>query len=164
MAKKSFNSFFRGLFDKHVCELGEKDFLLLPEDVQDMSFQWFVIGHGEGMNTFKKINFKLEADVKNIKKLLNITGRKESTRWKKKGLDTMPKMEAADELLLDVLWQACGEDEDGLIDNRCLSSYEQACTYLCERGLLVPDSKKSGRIYFLARKKDLKSTINGGKI
>jgi hypothetical protein len=69
-----------------------------------------------------------------------------------------------DELLLDVLWQACGEDEDGLIDNRCLSSYEQACAYLCKKGLLVQDSKKSGRIYFLERKKDLKSTIDGGKI
>jgi hypothetical protein len=91
----------------------------------------------------------------------NGAGKKESTRWKKNGLDIAPNV---DELLLDVLWQACGEDEDGLIDNRCLSSYEQACTYLCKRGLLVSDSKKSGRIYFLARKKDLKSTIDGGKI
>jgi hypothetical protein len=83
--------------------------------------------------------------------------------------NTAPKAKACcsnvvDELLLDVLWQACGEDEDGLIDNRCLSSYEQACAYLCKKGLLVQDSEKSGRIYFLERKKDLKSTIDGGKI
>lgn len=56
------------------------------------------------------------------------------------------------------------KNQSFLIDNRCLSSYEQACTYLCRKGLLVSDSKKSGRIYFLARKKDLKSTIDGGKI
>lgn len=90
-------------------------------------------------------------------------GMKEPTRWKKKGLETTPNLglkptiidhchSIADELLLDVLWQACGQDEDGLIDNRCLSSYEQACSYLCKKGLVVPDKKKSGRIYFLARK------------
>ena len=65
-----------------------------------------------------------------------------------------------DELLLDVLWQACGADEDGMIDNRCLSSYERACAYLCKKGLLVHDSKKSGRIYFLAKNKDLKREMS----
>ena len=52
-----------------------------------------------------------------------------------------------DELLLDVLIQACGNQEgEFLIDNMCLSVYEDACNYLTERGYL---KSKNGRIYFL---------------
>ena len=43
--------------------------------------------------------------------------------------------EKEDKLLLDVLYQACGEG-DGIIDNRCISSYEEACYYLCDKKLL----------------------------
>jgi hypothetical protein len=56
------------------------------------------------------------------------------------------------ELLLDVLWQACGEATNGLLDTGSLSAYEEAAKYLCENGFLVPDSEKSGRIFFLKEK------------
>lgn len=48
-----------------------------------------------------------------------------------------------DELLLSVLTQACAI-EDGQIDNRCLSDYEEACNYLTDKGYL---KTKNGRIY-----------------
>lgn len=41
----------------------------------------------------------------------------------------------ADELLIDVLNQACGNGE-GEIDNACTSAYEDACEYLAKKGLL----------------------------
>ena len=41
-----------------------------------------------------------------------------------------------DEILLDVLFQACGEDND-MIDNRCTSAYEDACEYLAKEGLII---------------------------
>jgi len=44
-------------------------------------------------------------------------------------------MEEADELLLDVLNQVCG-DGNGEIDNQCLSAYEDACKYLEKKGIL----------------------------
>jgi len=65
------------------------------------------------------------------------------------------------EMILDLLWQACGQDEDGLLDTIGISVYEETANYLAQIGLL---EKKNDRIYFLARKKDLKSVINGGKI
>ena len=43
------------------------------------------------------------------------------------------RMDKIDELLLDVLNQACG---DGEIDNQCLSTYEEACNYLKKKGIL----------------------------
>ena len=54
-----------------------------------------------------------------------------------------------DELLLDVLYACCGENDE--IDNRCLSAYEDACRYLSEKGYLV---KKNDRIYELTKKWD----------
>ena len=53
-----------------------------------------------------------------------------------------------DELLLDVLFQACGI-EDGKIDNQCLSAYEEACDYLTEKGLITT---QNGRIYTVKEK------------
>ena len=44
-------------------------------------------------------------------------------------------MDKQDELLLDVLNQACG-DGNGEIDNQCLSAYEEACDYLKKKGIL----------------------------
>ena len=44
-------------------------------------------------------------------------------------------MDKQDELLLDVLNQACG-DGNGEIDNQCLSAYEEACDYLHRKGIL----------------------------
>jgi len=65
-----------------------------------------------------------------------------------------------DELLLDVLFQACGiqeesghpflEDGEEKIDNMCLSAYENACDYLTEQGYLITDN---GRIYRLKKQK-----------
>ena len=60
-----------------------------------------------------------------------------------------------DELLLDVLIQACGIDDDK-IDTACLSAYETACRYLVERGHLYT---KGGRVYTL-RKKEVALTDN----
>ena len=53
------------------------------------------------------------------------------------------KIRDIDELLLDVLNQACG-NERGHIDNECLSAYEHACSYLKKKGLL---EELNGRIY-----------------
>ena len=58
-------------------------------------------------------------------------------------------MEEADELLIDVLNQACG-DGDGEIDNACTSAYEGACSYLQKKGLL---QKVNSRIYNILDKK-----------
>jgi len=59
-----------------------------------------------------------------------------------------------DELLLDVLIQACGNQEgEFLIDNMCLSAYEDACSYLTERGYL---KSKNGRIYILNKQNEVK--------
>lgn len=52
-----------------------------------------------------------------------------------------------DELLLDVLFQACAS-EDNTIDNQCLSAYEEACDYLESKGLI----NGNGRIYKLKLK------------
>jgi len=52
-------------------------------------------------------------------------------------------MEEQDELLLDVLNQACG-DGNGEIDNQCLSAYEDACNYLKKKGIL---EEVNSRIY-----------------
>jgi len=52
-------------------------------------------------------------------------------------------MNECDELLLDVLYQACG-DGKGEIDNQCLSAYEDACEYLKKKGIL---EEVNSRIY-----------------
>ncbi len=52
-------------------------------------------------------------------------------------------MDKQDELLLDVLNQACG-DGNGEIDNQCLSAYEEACNYLKKKGIL---EEVNSRIY-----------------
>ena len=54
-----------------------------------------------------------------------------------------------DELLLDVLWQSCGTDKEGELDNQCLSAYEDACDYLTEQGYLTT---LNGRIYTVKEK------------
>ena len=41
-----------------------------------------------------------------------------------------------DEIILDVMLQCCGNQEETEIDNRCLSAFEDACDYLTERGFL----------------------------
>ena len=53
------------------------------------------------------------------------------------------KINKYDELLLDVLNQACGDGE-GEIDNQCVSSYEEACDYLKKKGIL---DEVNSRIY-----------------
>jgi len=62
-----------------------------------------------------------------------------------------------DELILDVLIQACGNQEGTEIDNKCLSAFEDACDYLTERGYL---QTLNGRIYKL--KQEIK-TLEGEK-
>jgi len=63
----------------------------------------------------------------------------------KKLIDTLKY----DELLLDVIFQACGI-EDNKIDNQCLSAYEEACDYLASKGLITTDN---GRIYKIRKEK-----------
>jgi len=46
-------------------------------------------------------------------------------------------IENADDLLLDVLHQACFDDKHQVIDNLCMSAYESACKYLTLKGLLI---------------------------
>ena len=61
------------------------------------------------------------------------------------------ELKEADEILLDVLYQACADVEKGLdvfIDNQCISAYEDACKYLEKKGLL---KTKNGRIYYLVK-------------
>ena len=52
-------------------------------------------------------------------------------------------MNESKELLLDVLWQACG-DNNNVIDNQCIHNYEEACNYLHKKGVL---KKVNDRIY-----------------
>jgi len=54
-----------------------------------------------------------------------------------------------DELILNVLIQACGDGGGIEIDNHCLSAFEDACDYLTERGYL---QTLNGRIYKLKQK------------
>ena len=56
------------------------------------------------------------------------------------------------EILLDVLFQVCGEttsSDNEIIDNMCISAYENACDYLVEQGLLT---KENDRIYRVVEK------------
>ena len=55
------------------------------------------------------------------------------------------------ELLLDVMLQCCGLQEEDVIDNQCLSAYEDACDYLTEQGYLTT---LNGRIYKLKKRRD----------
>jgi len=50
-------------------------------------------------------------------------------------------MNKYDELLLDVLNQACGNGE-GEIDNCCLNAYEEACEYLKSKGILYETNSR----------------------
>ena len=62
------------------------------------------------------------------------------------------ELKEADEILLDVLYQACADVEKGLdvfIDNQCISAYEDACKYLEKKGLLK-SNKGNLKLYFLS--------------
>ena len=49
-----------------------------------------------------------------------------------------------DEIILNLLLQSCGNNDETEIDNQCMSAYEDACDYLTERGYLT---SLNGRIY-----------------
>ena len=55
-----------------------------------------------------------------------------------------------DELILDILIQACGNDVGTEIDNKCLRAFEDACDYLTHKGYL---QTLNGRIYKIKFKK-----------
>lgn len=59
-------------------------------------------------------------------------------------------MNKQDELLLDVLNQACGNGE-GEIDNQCILAYEEACDYLKKKGIL---EEVNSRIYNIVERKE----------
>lgn len=50
------------------------------------------------------------------------------------------------DLLMDVLIQSCLEEESIIIDNKCISAYEDACDYLEKKGYLI---KINSRVYKL---------------
>jgi hypothetical protein len=54
-----------------------------------------------------------------------------------------------DRLLLDVLLQSCGGENNNEIDNRCISVYEEACDYLAEQGYIQTINM---RIYNLTKR------------
>ena len=56
-----------------------------------------------------------------------------------------------DNLLLEALEQTCGIGNDE-IDNQCISTYQDACDYLTEKGYL---KKKNDRIYELVEKNNV---------
>lgn len=59
-------------------------------------------------------------------------------------------MNKADDLLLDVLYQATATDK-GLIDDQCIRAYQEACDYLESKGYL----KKVGfRLYKIKEKNE----------
>ena len=57
------------------------------------------------------------------------------------------------DLLLDILIQSCGAN-NGIIDNQCISAYEDVCKHLEQQGLLT---KINDRIY------QVKKVKNGNK-
>ena len=69
------------------------------------------------------------------------------------------QLKQADEILLDVLIQSCGSDcyfkdcdnPEDVIDNQCLSAYEDACSYLAKKNLLI---NVNGRIYKIVGKEE----------
>jgi hypothetical protein len=56
-------------------------------------------------------------------------------------------MTESDDLLLDVLYQSCGVLD--IIDNHCVSSYEDACVYLEKRGYL---KNRNNRVYEILKR------------
>ena len=77
-------------------------------------------------------------------------------------MNKMPKIiintSEFDDLLLDVINQACGL-ANGDIDNDCTSAYEIACDYLTDKGYM---QTRNGRIYILTKKgKELSGAKNG---
>jgi len=50
------------------------------------------------------------------------------------------------ELLLDTLSQACERENDGIIDNMCISTYEEACEYLTQEGYLKKINDRAYKI------------------
>ena len=63
------------------------------------------------------------------------------------------KITQEQEIILDVLMQACHQEEGSYrrqkgywIDNDCLSAYERATQYLYEAGLI---KRRNGRMYFM---------------
>lgn len=58
----------------------------------------------------------------------------------------MEEVQKSDEMILDLLEQACQiiNPTGKFIDNQCLSTYEDACNYLETKGLLV---NRNGRLY-----------------
>lgn len=55
-----------------------------------------------------------------------------------------------DDLIFGVLVQACGGLIEGdMIDNCCLSAYEEACDYLTANGYMTT---QNGRLYKLTKK------------
>ena len=54
------------------------------------------------------------------------------------------KLKECQELLLDCIWQACGDMGDNTIDNKCMSAYEAATEYLFQKGLI---NKINDRMY-----------------
>jgi hypothetical protein len=83
-------------------------------------------------------------ELKHINNLLELFADKIEQHYKEKVSDDLKK---EDELLLDVLQQSCGFYD--IIDNYCVSSYEEACVYLEKRGYL---KKRDNRVYEILKR------------
>jgi hypothetical protein len=64
-----------------------------------------------------------------------------------------------EDIILNMLCQSCETEDETIIDNRCLSAYEDACDYLTEKGYL---KNINGRLYkILDNNCKHKQTIQG---
>lgn len=61
-----------------------------------------------------------------------------------------------EDIIFELLWQECGvlqvlsmKETGRYIDNKCMSCYEEACSYLKSKGYL---KTKNGRIYDFTKK------------
>lgn len=71
-----------------------------------------------------------------------------------KELEVRLAREESNEVIFDLLWQGCGDDDCEEIDNACMSCYEKACDYLEKQGWL---KSVNGRVYKVLQKLPNKS-------
>ncbi len=63
-----------------------------------------------------------------------------------------------DNMIMDLLSQTCYDGKDGqfeMIDNRCISVYEEACDYLTEKGYLEKINDRMYKIIIWEKKEGI---------
>lgn len=61
-------------------------------------------------------------------------------------LEEKPNMDDADDLLVEVIKQACGTDRSGEVDSMAISAYADALRYLAKRGRFTIVTDVGGRV------------------